>query len=70
MERVNQMSVQDVTAGLVELVICALQGSLGVSQEEQLGTWHVDLKIKRLQNTETFCEAYLKLQNLQNNSFH
>ena len=51
MERVNQMSVQDVTAGLVELVICALQGSLGVSQEEQLGTWHVDLKIKRLQNT-------------------
>ena len=51
MVRVNQMSVQDVTAGLVELVISALQGSFGVSQEEQLGTWHVDLKIKRLQNT-------------------
>ena len=70
MVQVNQVRVQDVTTGLVELVISALQGSLGVSQEEQLGTWHVDLKIKRLQNKEIFCQAYLKLQNLQNNSFH
>ena len=67
---VNQVRVQDVTAGLVELVIFTLQGSLRVSQEEQLGTWHVDLKIKRLQKKKTFCEANLKLQNLQNNSFH